>query len=184
MILSKPSGGISRLRHVKMRRRSSGVGKLRRRQLRYADSAIHLQMFFGAVRTIALAGFLIALAGEFVAAMNAIAISRRGSSLDRHQSHSASLQLRMLPAEESWRKTNAHLQHLDTSEEDRKSTRVRVASGGRDPRFSRAARSTGCPAEPGTLRQHADRTAGPKSGEFRRGQRKSAALFDTAGRKS
>src|SRR6266852_1615754 len=128
-------------------------------------------MFFGAVRTIALTGLFIPLAGEFITAMNAIAISRRGSSLDRHQSHSASLRLRILPVQESSRKANAHLQRLVISERDRKFTRVRVASGGRDPRFSRAARSTGCPAGPGTLRQHAGRIACPRSGEFHRAQR-------------
>src|SRR5579871_1701196 len=60
---------------------------LGRRRLRQADSRIHFEVLLGAAWAIRFARILIAQAGQFVAAMNAVAISRRGSRFNRHQSH-------------------------------------------------------------------------------------------------
>src|SRR5579864_6673947 len=48
-------------------------------------------MFLGASRTIALAGLVIALAREFIATADAIAVASDGRGFDGHQSHSAFL---------------------------------------------------------------------------------------------
>jgi hypothetical protein len=50
--------------------------------LRESDAAILFEMFFRATGAIAFAGFVVALAGEFVAATNAIAVSGGGSCFD------------------------------------------------------------------------------------------------------
>jgi len=68
-------------------RRACVCGYFGRRRLRQADPGVHLEMLLGAARAKPLTRVFIAQAGKFIAAMDAIAVSRRRSRLDRHQSH-------------------------------------------------------------------------------------------------
>ena len=69
------------------RRRSRVCGDLGGRWLRPANPCIHFEMLLGAARAIRFSGIFVAQAGEFVAAVDAVAISGRGSRLNRHKGH-------------------------------------------------------------------------------------------------
>jgi len=86
--LAQAARRIGRGRNVGRRgRRARVCGDLGRCRLRQADPDVHLKMFFGAAGAKPLTRVFIAQAGKFIAAMDAIAISRRRSRLNRHQSH-------------------------------------------------------------------------------------------------
>ena len=78
---------IRRLRNPNLQVRASALGHSGWHQLRNANPAIHFQMLFRAARTISLSRFVIALAREFVAAANAVAVSGDRSRFDGYQSH-------------------------------------------------------------------------------------------------
>jgi hypothetical protein len=86
--LSQTARRISRGRNLGGRgwraciRRNFGRGRLRQ-----SDPDIHFEMILCAARAKPLARVFIAQAGKFIAAVDAIAVSRRRSRLDRHQSH-------------------------------------------------------------------------------------------------
>lgn len=86
--LSQTARGIGRGRNMgSCGRRARICGDLVGRRLRQAYPDVHLKMLFGAARAKPLAGVFVAQAGKFIAAVDAVAISRRRSRLDRHQSH-------------------------------------------------------------------------------------------------
>jgi hypothetical protein len=86
--LTEAARRISRRRNVRSRRRRSGIcGNLGWRRLWQANPHIHFQVLFGAARTKGFACVFIAQAGQFVAAVDAVAISGRRGRLDRYQSH-------------------------------------------------------------------------------------------------
>jgi hypothetical protein len=63
---------------------------LRRGRVGQPDSTVHLQVFFGASRAVAFAGFVIAQAGQIVAVADTVTISGRGCCFDRDEGHTAS----------------------------------------------------------------------------------------------
>lgn len=89
--LLKSSRRISSFRHGQRWSGCITFWQFRRSQLRNADSAIQFEMFLGASRAISFAVLVIALAREFIASADAIAVASDRRSLDGHQSHSAFL---------------------------------------------------------------------------------------------
>src|SRR5260370_42042931 len=68
-------------------RRGVAWRKLGGRRLGNANPLIEVQVFFGAARTIALAGIFVAQAGQFVTPVYTVAVARRGCGLDGNQCH-------------------------------------------------------------------------------------------------
>src|SRR5271157_3055231 len=82
------AGRISRLRNLRMRRwRTRARFDLRRRGIRNSNPLVHGKVLLSAPRTIALSCVFVAKAGQFVAAVDAIAVSGGGSSLDGYKGH-------------------------------------------------------------------------------------------------
>jgi hypothetical protein len=87
-VLPQPARRIGRGRNLRRRRERTRVcGDLGWRRLRQANSDVHFEVLLGAARTKGFSCIFVAQAGQFVAAVDAVAISRRRSRLDRHQSH-------------------------------------------------------------------------------------------------
>lgn len=68
-------------------RRARICGNFGGRRLRQSYTHIHFQMVLRTVRTKGLAGVFVAEAGQFVAAVDTVAISCDGGGLNGHQSH-------------------------------------------------------------------------------------------------
>jgi hypothetical protein len=79
---------IGRGRNMGSRGRRAGVcGYLRGRRLRQANPDIHVEVLLRAAGAKRFTGILVAQAGQFIAAVDAVAISRRRGRFNRHQSH-------------------------------------------------------------------------------------------------
>jgi hypothetical protein len=86
--LPKPPRGIGRRWNMRCRGGSSRVrGNPVRRWLRQPDADIHFQMFLRALWAEGFAGVFVTQAGQFIAAVDAVAISRCRSRLDRYERH-------------------------------------------------------------------------------------------------
>ena len=85
---AQTSGGISRLGNQRVCRRGSIAWcDFGGRGLRNADAFIEIQVFLGAARTIALTAILIAQAGQFVTAVDTVAVASRRCRFDGYQCH-------------------------------------------------------------------------------------------------
>src|ERR1700730_9173190 len=137
-------------------------------------------MLLGTAGTKSFSSVLVAKAGQFVAAVNAVAISGDGCSLNWYQSHS------IYPFRQDSTGAWRFSQGPDT-----------VCHCGRTPpkRFSAeradracqyfpAVRSRACPASPEILPPRLDQTACPRNAGFPRGHEKSITLSGKAGQKS
>ena len=86
--LAWPAGRIGGGRDSRRRWRRAWIcGNFGRRRLRQSYAHIHLQMFLRTARAKALASVFVAEAGQFVAAVDTVAISCDGGSFNGHQSH-------------------------------------------------------------------------------------------------
>jgi hypothetical protein len=85
---AQTAGRIGRLGNQRVRRRGSiACCDFRGRRLRNSNAFIEIQVFFGAARTIPLAGILIAKAGQFVTAVDTVAVTSRRCCFDGNQCH-------------------------------------------------------------------------------------------------
>jgi hypothetical protein len=85
---AQTSRGISRLGKQRVCRRGRIAWcDFGGRGLRNADTFIEIQVFLGAARTIALTGILIAQAGQFVTAVDTVAVASRRCCFDGYQCH-------------------------------------------------------------------------------------------------
>jgi hypothetical protein len=85
---AQTSRGISRLGNQRVCRRGRIAWcDFGGRGLRNADAFIEIQVFLGAARTIALTGILIAQAGQFVTAVDTVAVASRRCRFDGYQCH-------------------------------------------------------------------------------------------------
>ncbi len=74
--LAQAPGRIGGIRSGRHRLWALTLGQSRGSRLRQTDAAVHLEMLLATTRTVTLAIFLIAEAGELVAAADAVAITR------------------------------------------------------------------------------------------------------------
>src|SRR5713101_4491810 len=103
--LPQPARWVGGGRNVRSRRRCARVGRdFGRGRVRQPNSCIHLQVFLRAARTIGLASIFVAQAGELVATVDAVTVTRCRGSFDRHQSHKFSFAREILPSRGETRK--------------------------------------------------------------------------------
>jgi hypothetical protein len=81
--LAQATGRVSGGGDIEFQIGAGAIGHLAGSGLRESDTAIFFKMFFRATGAVAFAGFVVALAGEFVASADTIAITGGGSCLDR-----------------------------------------------------------------------------------------------------
>ena len=144
--LSKPAWRIGWRRNMGRRRQSARVCRdFVGRWLRQSDAHVHFEVFLRTARAVAFARILIAQTREFVAAVDAVAISRNGRSLDGYKSHL------IFPFPQDSTGTAEFSQGRWNFQTFPRSTQSSAGTAGRAFPCFPAIRSRACPASPGRL---------------------------------
>lgn len=166
--LPEAAGRIGGRRNVRSRWGRSGIcGNFGWRRLGQTDPCVHLQVLFSAARAKGFARIFIAQAGQLIAAVDAVAISRRRCGFDRYQCHgNCPLFCRIVQVPRDFRKAltgNGRGMDAEFQQQVTTPTKFSTATGGTAFRYFLAIRSTELPAWPGILRRPPGRTEFPRS---------------------